>query len=192
MLRAGRFDISQERAASQHPGDGLKPSLEIAPPGATPNHSGCPLGERPYGLEDAQGGCHPAPLSRRTQCASTKQATIGWKNVMSTILARRPGGTVPPRSWQEVPQVASRSRTATGSSHPGASTGGLAGSDVLRRPASEDLLGSSKRKKSTCSVKPICPRSPARLHRFVKPQPSPGKNGARKPGLQSRTRKPGP
>ena len=47
----------------------------------------------------------------------------------------------------EVPQVASRSRTATGSSHPGASTGGLAGSDVLRRPASEDLLGSSKRKK---------------------------------------------
>ena len=78
------------------------------------------------------------------------------------------------------------------SSHPGASTGGLAGSDVLRRPASEDLLGSSKRKKSTCSVKPICPRSPARLHRLVKPQPSPGKNGARKPGLQSRTRKPGP
>ena len=134
-------------AARQHPGDGLKPSLEIAPPGATPNHSGCPLGERPYGLEDAQGGCHPAPLSRRTQCASTKQATIGWKSVMSTILARRPGGTVPPRSWQEVPQVASRSRTATGSSHPGASTGGLAGSDVLRRPASEDLLGSSKRKK---------------------------------------------
>ena len=35
VLSAGRFDVGQERAASQHPGDGLKPSLEIAPPGAT-------------------------------------------------------------------------------------------------------------------------------------------------------------
>ena len=65
MLRAGRSDIGQERAASQHPGDGLKPSLEITPPGATPIHSGCPLGERPYGSEDAQKGVSPqSPGSR--------------------------------------------------------------------------------------------------------------------------------
>ena len=64
VVVAARYRCCAQPAASQHLGDGLKPSLEIAPPGATPNHSGCPLGERPYGLEDAQGGLSPSSLKQ--------------------------------------------------------------------------------------------------------------------------------
>ena len=53
---AARYRCLAQPAASQHPGDGLKPSLEIAPPGAT----SIPL-RLPYtcGSEDALKGVSP-------------------------------------------------------------------------------------------------------------------------------------
>ena len=73
-------------AAKQHPGDGLKPSLEIAPPGATPIHSGCPLGERPYDSEDAQKGVSPQALPTRAVTRVLQTGNPGWKSVMSSNL----------------------------------------------------------------------------------------------------------
>ena len=95
-------------AASQHPGDGLKPSLEIAPPGATPSHSGCPLGERPYGSEDAQKGVSPQAL-RACDCRRRPPNRQPWMEKRHVKQFRVPsGGTLPPGSLREVPQVASR------------------------------------------------------------------------------------
>ena len=107
-------------AASQHQGDGLKPSLEIAPPGATPIHSGCPLGEKPYGSEYARKGVPPQALSssERIALASSKQATLDgkasrlgiqdalWRHNATRVFARSPTGRL------------SLSLTATGSSNP--------------------------------------------------------------------------
>ena len=75
-------------AAKQHPSDGLKPSLEIAPPGATPIHSGCPLGEGPYGSEDAQKGVSPQalPPPPRAVAGVLQTGNPGWKSVMSRNL----------------------------------------------------------------------------------------------------------
>ena len=95
-------------SCAQHPGDGLKPSLEIAPPGATPIHSGCPLGERPYGLEDAQKGVPPQALLTRAVTRVLQTGNPGWKSAMSRHLRCPSGGTLPPGSLREVPQVASR------------------------------------------------------------------------------------
>ena len=80
---AARYRCLAQPAASQHPGDGLKPSLEIAPPGATPIHSGCPLGERPYGSEDAQKGVSPQAPSSRAVTGVLQTGNPGWKSVMS-------------------------------------------------------------------------------------------------------------
>ena len=88
----------------------LAPSLEIAPPGATPSHSGCPLGERPYGSEDAQKGVSPQalPPPPRAVAGVLQTGNPGWKSVMSKNLRCPSGGTLPPGSLREVPQVASR------------------------------------------------------------------------------------
>ena len=108
VVVAARYRCCAQPAASQHPGDGLKPSLEIAPPGATPIHSGCPLGERPYGSEDAQKGVSPQAPGSRAVTRVLQTSNPGWKSVMSRNLRCPSGGTLPPGSLREVPQVASR------------------------------------------------------------------------------------
>ena len=83
----------------------LAPSLEIAPPGAT----SIPL-RLPYtcGSEDALKGVSPKPNPRKAVTGVLQTGKPGWKSVMSRNLRCPSGGTLPPGSLREVPQVASR------------------------------------------------------------------------------------
>ena len=75
-------------SCEQHPGDGLKPSLEIAPPSATSIPLRLPPGVEAVWFKGRAEGVPPQAPGSRVVTRVLQTGNHGWKSVMSITLRR--------------------------------------------------------------------------------------------------------